>query len=407
MRFRPVVFVRVLTDGSEGRLSRVYGRIGRADDDSDGDSDSDSDRDGDDGRFTLEAVVIELGEAGTFAHLKGMARSGVDDGRQFSLMLAPGQGFGDASLVTAQLQDGSKIYSRSGIRLEDAAIMDGVRGVFDGVLMLANDAPDLLKTALAVLDIDAEGQEVLRGEIMTAGEDRRLMLATDVGDRCVDMPLDADIFLVTLVESRLGSERGTYADPVPGLNIDVYGAAGTDGCFVADTIIADATDVAPPPAENRPPVADAGDDQSVETGTGVMLDGTGSSDPDADPLSYAWTLAAPAGSSAMLDAADTAMPSFTAVVDGDYVGTLVVNDGQLDSDPDSVTVTASTPVVLDGFALYAANCELCHGPIASSSVENPDGGRHPGGDRTGPGRHGLAQLPDTGRDSGDFGGVAQ
>jgi hypothetical protein len=65
-------------------------------------------------------------------------------------------------------------------------------GVFDGVLMLANEEPDLLKTVLAVLDIDAGGEEVLRGEILTASEDRRLMLATDSGDRCVDVPLETD-----------------------------------------------------------------------------------------------------------------------------------------------------------------------------------------------------------------------
>jgi len=435
-----------------------------SDDDSDSDSDGDSDGDSDDDRFTLEAVVIELGEAGTFAHLKGTAQSGVNDSRQFDLLLAPEQGFGDASMVTAQLQDGSKIYSRRGVRLDDTAIMDGVRGVFDGVLMLANDAPDLLKTALAVLDIDVDGEEVLRGEILTASDDRRLMLATATGDRCVDVPLDTDIFLVKLVEGRLVSDRGSYSDLQPGLNIDVYGEMGAGGCFIADTIIADETDVTPPPSENRPPVANAGSDRPVETGTGVMLDGTGSSDPDGDTLSYSWTLDVPAGSSASLSAADTATPSFTADMDGDYVATLVVNDGaldsapdtvtitasatpppanqapiadagpnqtvdtgtevtlngngssdpendaiayswtlsapggsaaslsgadtpnptftpdvdgdyvaklivndgQLDSDPDSVTVTASTPVTLDGVQLYADNCEGCHNPIASS-----------------------------------------
>jgi len=181
--------------------------------------------------------------------------------------------FGDASMVTAQLQDGSKIYSRRGVRLDDSAIGDGVRGVFDGVLTLANDAPDLLKTALAILDIDVDGEEVLRGEILTAGEDRRLMLAAATGDRCVDVPLDTDIFLVELVEGRLVSERGGYADLQPMMNIDVYGEMGSGGCFIAETIIADETDVTPPPAENRPPVADAGDDRDIQTGTGATLNG--------------------------------------------------------------------------------------------------------------------------------------
>lgn len=358
-------------------------------DDDDDDDDSDDDRSGrndddDDGEdfdhdhFTLDAVVVELGEAGTFARLKGTAQSDVDAGRDFDLLLAPGQGFGEGSMVTARLQDGSKIYSRNGVRLDDAAISDGVRGLFDGVLMLANDAPDVLKTALAILDIDADGEEVLRGEILTAGEERRLMLATDTGDQCVDVPLGTDIFLVRLVEGQLISDRGSYADLQPGLTIDVYGEPDNGDCFIADTIIADQTEDALPPGENRPPVADAGQDQAVQTGTGVQLDGTGSSDPDGDTITYSWSLTVPDGSAANLAAADTSMPSFIPDVDGDYVATLVVNDGELDSAPDTVTVTASAepPANQAPIADAGPNQEVDTGTgvtLDGSGSSDPDG----------------------------------
>ncbi|RMG15920.1 MAG: hypothetical protein D6729_11640 [Deltaproteobacteria bacterium] len=93
---------------------------------------------------------------------------------------------------------------------------------------------------------------------------------------------------------------------------------------------------------NRPPVADAGQDRQVAVGETVTLDGSGSSDPDGDPITYAWSLdSVPAGSNAQLVGADTATPSFTADLAGDYVVTLVVRDATLDSAPDSVTVTAT------------------------------------------------------------------
>jgi hypothetical protein len=41
-------------------------------------------------------------------------------------------------------------------------------------------------------------------------------------------------------------------------------------------------------AENTPPVADAGADQTAAVGDLVVLDGTGSSDADADELVYIW-----------------------------------------------------------------------------------------------------------------------
>jgi hypothetical protein len=92
---------------------------------------------------------------------------------------------------------------------------------------------------------------------------------------------------------------------------------------------------------NTAPVADAGPDQSVTTGAMVMLDGSGSSDADGDTLSYTWTLSAPAGSASVLSGDAAASPSFTADVDGDYVLSLVVNDGAASSAADSVTITAS------------------------------------------------------------------
>ena len=88
-------------------------------------------------------------------------------------------------------------------------------------------------------------------------------------------------------------------------------------------------------------MANAGYDQAATVGDTIVLDGSGSYDPDGDPITYSWTLlSSPAGSSAALSSGTGAATSFTADAAGSFEAQLVVNDGILDSDPDTVRVTA-------------------------------------------------------------------
>lgn len=95
-------------------------------------------------------------------------------------------------------------------------------------------------------------------------------------------------------------------------------------------------------AVNMPPVADAGDDLNVATGTSVSLNGSGSNDPESAPLRYFWRLVAPDTSTAELNDPGSATPTFFADVDGEYRLFLIVNDGELDSTEDSAVVIATT-----------------------------------------------------------------
>jgi hypothetical protein len=93
---------------------------------------------------------------------------------------------------------------------------------------------------------------------------------------------------------------------------------------------------------NAPPVAHAGPAQKVTVGTQVTLDGSASSDADGDPLTAHWTLPGrPEGSQATLASPNSFHPSFTADVAGSYTASLIVNDGQVDSEASSVTITAA------------------------------------------------------------------
>jgi subtilase family serine protease len=85
------------------------------------------------------------------------------------------------------------------------------------------------------------------------------------------------------------------------------------------------------------PRADAGADAACFAGQPVALDGTASS----NATTYAWTLVEwPAGSEAVLTGADTATPTLTPDLPGLYRLQLVVGDGLVQSDPDTVEVTA-------------------------------------------------------------------
>src|SRR5581483_1768956 len=114
------------------------------------------------------------------------------------------------------------------------------------------------------------------------------------------------------------------------------------------TFVANASDVAGNAAAaasavfvyDRAPTAAAGANQSTWLGNSVSFDGSGSSDPDSDPLTYAWSIAQrPSGSTAQLTNANTAHPSFTADAAGSYTISLVVNDGWLSSAASTLTLT--------------------------------------------------------------------
>ena len=89
--------------------------------------------------------------------------------------------------------------------------------------------------------------------------------------------------------------------------------------------------------DNHAPVADAGESRTVEEGEVVTLDGRGSSDADGDVLTYRWI--APAG--IVLSSSVAVQPTFTApAVDQstDYTFTLIVSDGNQESDASQVTI---------------------------------------------------------------------
>ena len=91
---------------------------------------------------------------------------------------------------------------------------------------------------------------------------------------------------------------------------------------------------------NTAPIANAGPDQTVDSGSVVQLSGAASSDIDGDTLSYNWSISsAPNGSTVALVNTDTVAPEFQPDQTGVYIIQLTVNDGALDSSPDLGEIT--------------------------------------------------------------------
>jgi hypothetical protein len=124
--------------------------------------------------------------------------------------------------------------------------------------------------------------------------------------------------------------QGNYSKVSELLYTTVYGHSAT-----RDTTLSK--------VENSNPIANAGDDQNVITGSTVMLNGSNSSDANGDLLTYSWSLInVPIGSHTSLKNSTSVKPTFVADVDGTYVIQLTVNDGTVDSSPDTIVVNATT-----------------------------------------------------------------
>lgn len=180
--------------------------------------------------------------------------------------------------------------------------------------------------------------------VARAGDDQTVFVGEEVVlDGTASSDIDGDpLQYFWSLSARPETSNSTILNPdsaIASFVPDVFGS------YVAQLIVNDGqTDSAPDTVaimtENSRPVANAGSDQSVFVNDVVQLDGTGSNDIDGDSLTFLWSFTSrPEGSSAELSNAQAVNPTFTVDLPGDYVLQLIVNDGTLDSVPDTLTVT--------------------------------------------------------------------
>ncbi len=172
---------------------------------------------------------------------------------------------------------------------------------------------------------------------------------------------------VTLSNSTISSP--TFTAPA-GPAVLVFELSVTDTGSLSSIDTVNVTVTAPP---NRMPVADAGPDQAVYSGAAVTLDGTGSSDPDDDVLSYMWSQTS--GTTVTLSNSSAVSPTFTAPTGPAVLAFLLnVTDGALFStDAVSVNVTAppNAPPVLDQIGNWTVNEGSKISFVVSAADGNP------------------------------------
>ena len=182
--------------------------------------------------------------------------------------------------------------------------------------------------------------------------------------------------------------RWSFASIPTGSHATLANATSVDPGFVADVagtytvrLVANDGHADSAPANvvisttNSRPVANAGRDQLVASGSVVRLDGTHSTDVDGDALTYHWTLASrPAGSAAALDAATVVAPSFHADKPGAYQAQLVVNDGHVDSAVSTVTLSTQNVAPVADAGPDQAVAVLAHVQLDGSRSSAANGG---------------------------------
>lgn len=94
--------------------------------------------------------------------------------------------------------------------------------------------------------------------------------------------------------------------------------------------------VPPASASGEAPVAEAGLGLLAYVGDTVILDGSGSTDPEGDTLTYTWTQVG--GPPVTISRGNSFEPRFEVEAAGTLRFALVVNDGTADSAPDEVEV---------------------------------------------------------------------
>ncbi|MFL5452411.1 MAG: PKD domain-containing protein [Myxococcales bacterium] len=330
-------------------------------------------------RFTLQGQVTGAGgaaETGLKAELAGTDLSAQTDAAgRFSFSGAPqgpatlhltGPGI-DTSLRLPGLDEGLVVsvmvdLSRDGrgefscrprahlrgsvgsVHGRDLRIAASVVHVDDDTLFDDDDPPALSQLLRRVVDVDGfQGDDgSIRARRVHDKDKREIQiegLIAKISGR--DLVVNGkNVHTDTKTKIEICDRRATFADLALGQLVEVEGTLQRDGSILARSIeVERQVKPPPPPPPAKPPVANAGPDQSVPSGALVTLDGSASADPAGLPLGFQWSQTA--GAAVVLSSSTATKPTFIAPTAAVLVFSLVVQSANGTSAPATVRITVS------------------------------------------------------------------
>lgn len=182
----------------------------------------------------LSAEVIELLDGmGNFETLEGtVATAPADALSSFDLTL------NDSATIASLLQEGTKVFSRDGTRLDYSDIQPDILASVDGVRSLV-DTSEVLRSSLVILNTAAATSlEKLTGSVNSVDTDLHTVnVATSEGDQLLQLTADTIILVVDDAATGLASSAADIDALVTGATLDIYGQTNDFGYFIPKVIL--------------------------------------------------------------------------------------------------------------------------------------------------------------------------